>query len=154
METQLTRACDNGDLILVQKLLHDGADPNEPNGHGESPLMIAAAINNVQILALLAEFGSEINKPYHQGFTALHMAIDSAIGSTITRGGQVGDEPIEAIVWLLEHGADPFRKTADGYTALDIAELYRAETVAALVRSYMDAYMGQPHAPADALRRS
>lgn len=135
MQTLLTEAIDRGDLGLVEHLLVHGADPNEADGSGESPLMVAAMVQSVPTLALLLASGAEINRAYREGWTALHAAVDSSIDSTIQRGGDPGDEPLEAVLWLVQHGADTGSKTNQGETALDMAESYRAPSMIELLRS-------------------
>ncbi|MCE3605725.1 ankyrin repeat domain-containing protein [Massilia sp. P8910] len=132
-ETALTRAIDNGDLHHAEELLVLGADANEPNRLGESPLMIAAGLDNVHALDLLVANGADVNQAYHQGFTALHMAVDASIGNTILAGGSPGDEPTAAIRWLLTHGANTEARTHQGETAFDIAQMYNATSVGALI---------------------
>lgn len=132
-ETALTRAIDNGDLHQAEELLILGVDPNEPNRLGESPLMIAAGLDNVCAMELLVANGADVNRAYHQGFTALHMAVDSSIGDAIQAGGSPGDEPTAAIRWLLTHGANTGARTHQGETAFDIAQMYNATSVATLI---------------------
>lgn len=134
METPLTDAIDRGDLELAARLLDRGEDPNEPNGFGESPLMVAAMSGGTSALGLLVAHGAEVNRSYKDGWTALHAAIDFSIDSTIQMGGAPGEEPTEAVLWLLEHGADLNKKTDQGETALDFAESYNSSTMAALLR--------------------
>ena len=66
--TILHVACDKGDKILVKKLLEAGADPNEPDEFGFTPLL----------RALLSTSKSSITTDVHccEGPTAVHMAID------------------------------------------------------------------------------
>ncbi len=135
MQTLLTHAIRRGDLGLVEQLLLDGADPNEADGSGESPLMVAAMAQFIPALALLLANGAEINRAYQEGWTALHAAVDSSIDSTIQRGGNPGEEPLEAVLWLVQHGADTGSKTNQGETALDMAESYRAPSMSKLLRS-------------------
>lgn len=132
-ETELTQAIDDGNLDQARRLLSLGADPNEPNRHGESPLMVAAALDDVDALELLVANGADVNKACHEGFTALHMAVDASIDNTIQRGGLPGDMPTAAIRWLLRHGADTEARTHRGDTALDIARMYGDVSVATLL---------------------
>lgn len=70
METPLTDAIDRGDLELAARLLRSGEDPNQPNGFGESPLMVAAMSRSTSALELLAAHGAEVNRSYKDGWTA------------------------------------------------------------------------------------
>ncbi|GGY60110.1 ankyrin repeat domain-containing protein [Pseudoduganella albidiflava] len=132
-ETALTRAIGDGNIQQAEALLGLGADANEPNRLGESPLMIAAALDDVCALELLVAHGADVNRAYHHGFTALHIAVDASIDNTIQRGGSPGDEATAAIQWLLTHGADTGAKTHQGDTACDIARAYNATSVVVLM---------------------
>ncbi|ARN21829.1 ankyrin repeat domain-containing protein [Piscinibacter gummiphilus] len=140
METPLTDAIDRGDLELAARLLRSGEDPNQPNGFGESPLMVAAMSRSTSALELLAAHGAEVNRSYKDGWTALHAAVDHSIDSTIQKGGTPGEEPTEAVLWLLKHGADLGKKTDQGETALDFAESYNSSTMVTILRRPQPGY--------------
>ena len=79
-----------GDTAEVQRLLDEGADPNQ-KGVG-SPLYFAAQRGHVKVVELLLEAGAEVNAVTRFG-TALQIA---------ARGNR-----IQIVEVLLENGADP-----------------------------------------------
>ncbi|KAG2379050.1 hypothetical protein C9374_007688 [Naegleria lovaniensis] len=113
LEKQLRSACEYDEIEKVQKLLHDGVDPNssdERSGYylfEKTPLIKAAQWGNLAIVKLLVdEFGATIN---HQSLigTALHWA---------TYNGH-----FEVMKFLLSKGADKTLTNKDGQTAEEIA---------------------------------
>ncbi|WP_349335452.1 ankyrin repeat domain-containing protein [Delftia sp. DS1230] len=122
----LMKAIDDGQITEVRRLLEAGVDANAMDEEGQSPLMAAACANNVKALDLLLQYGADVRRAYADGWTALHMAVDFSIDSTIQRGGDLGDEPLDAILWLLAHGADVSAETERGETAVDFARAYRS----------------------------
>ena len=134
MQTPLTEAIDRGDLERASVLLRGGEDPNEPNHFGESPLMVAAMSGSTAALDLLVAHGAEINRPYKDGWTVLHMAVDFAIDSKIQGGGAPGDETTESVLWLVANGSDINQTNDLGETALDVAESCRASSMIAVLR--------------------
>ena len=97
--------------------------------------MQAAEIQNAEILKLLLTFGAEVNKKWDNGYTCLHIAVDSSIDATIQNGGVPGDEPTEIIELLLVHGADVQVQNGVGETHLDWARHYKSEKVTRLLES-------------------
>lgn len=120
----LMKAIDDGQITEVRRLLEAGVDANAMDEEGQSPLMAAACANDVKALDLLLQYGADVRQAYAEGLTALHMAVDFSIDSTIQRGGDPGDEPLDAILWLLAQGADASAKTDRGETAVDFARAY------------------------------
>jgi ankyrin repeat protein len=120
------KAIDDGQITEVRRLLEAGVNANAMDEDGQSPLMAAACANNVKALDFLLQYGADVKRAYADGWTALHMAVDFSIDSTIQRGGPPGDEPLDAIFWLLAHGADVSAETERGETAVDFARAYRS----------------------------
>ena len=96
--TPLVKAIANQDLAKVERLLDEGADPN--NRALVFPLESAAARENVEILKLLLARGA-----------ILWRAVDKDTGwSPLFSAAQNG--PPEAVQVLLDSGADPCTRTS------------------------------------------
>lgn len=92
------------DKETVQLLLDLGADVNQRNKNGKSPLDEAAFRGNVDVIKLLLEHGVDINARSEYGSTALHNAA--------SRG------EAEAAKLLIENGAKVDYKARNGDTPL------------------------------------
>ena len=88
-------------------LLAAGADVNHRDNNGEVPLMFAACKNVPGIIRVLVAAGASLDYQLH-GYTALMCAVD--------RGH------LEAVKALRDLGADKFRTTDRGMTALQLAK--------------------------------
>ena len=112
-----------------------GLDVNVVNKAGETPLMMAALKNNVDVARTLIERGAAINK---SGWTPLHYAATGGntdiMNMLLDKGAQIdarspnGTTPLmmaarygstKAVELLLEKGADPKLTNDPNLTALD-----------------------------------
>jgi ankyrin repeat protein len=98
-----SRRSDRG-VEMIQLLLAKGADVNQQNGLGETPLMMAAADRLAHGVKPLLDKGANVNLRDHEGRTALMQAARS--------------ESLEGVCLLLEHGAAVNARDAHGKTAL------------------------------------
>jgi ankyrin repeat protein len=107
--TALHLAVLQGDEYACKALLKAGAEPNAKNCSGFTPLHYAAGEYwNMRMIKALVAHGAFVNEPTCTGMTPLHAAV-------ITRRA-------EAITWLLQHGADPYKETyLDGCCAANEA---------------------------------
>ena len=103
-ETALMLAAFGGHLEVVQILLPQGAEVNQP---GWTPLIYSAAQNRMDVARLLLKNGAQVNAHSGSGTTALMMA---------AREGN-----LSMVLLLMEHGADLGMKNEDGATALKLA---------------------------------
>ncbi len=99
-------AIDHRNLAEVQSLLKRGADPNSRNGLEFTPIYIAAASFQNDVVQVLLDSGAKVDarSPYGN-------ALGFAAGS-----GNVG-----AVNMLITHGASIFAKRTDGMTSLMMA---------------------------------
>lgn len=118
----LFNAVKEEDIEELNRLLAHGAFVDCVNERGETPLMWAAGIGNLEFAKVLIEHGSEVNLPDNYNVTALMQAV---------LGGN-----IDVVKLLLDHGADVNVKAIDHWTALsaafddghtDIAELLKSK---------------------------
>ncbi|MEO1295051.1 MAG: ankyrin repeat domain-containing protein [Cyanobacteria bacterium J06636_16] len=68
----------NGDCISVVELLDQGADINDRDVAGDTPLMEAVCIGAPELVELLIRRGADLNAISSQGKTILDLALDSA----------------------------------------------------------------------------
>ena len=90
----------------VQELIKSGADVNEPDENGFTPLLFAVAGQNRRIIKALIKAGADINTPCKSGETAL-----------MTASAKWNANP-RIIKLLLKSGADINMRDAQGKTAL------------------------------------
>ncbi|KAA8914491.1 ankyrin repeat-containing domain protein [Sphaerosporella brunnea] len=88
----LAVAIEQQSYALTQLLLVEGADANEPDWRGATPLTLAVRLPNRDIVRLLLSSGADVDKPNAAGVRPLYDAVVS------------GDR--ELIRLLLEKGAD------------------------------------------------
>jgi ankyrin repeat protein len=106
-------ACENGLFSVVLILLLKGVDVLVKNGHGETPLHLAAGRGHVQIVSLISVYFPDISLRLYkdnEGNTPLHEAASE---------GQV-----DTVRLLLFKGADRYITNNDGRTAEDLAIKY------------------------------
>jgi ankyrin repeat protein len=127
LDDELLEAAENGDLIKVQTLLENGANPNAKDNAGRTPLHIAALWGRVEIVKLLLERDVNPNAKDNYGDTPLHIA---------ALWGHV-----EIVKILLERGADPNAKDNDEHIPLDYAE---DNAIRSLLKSSMRVYLRVP----------
>jgi hypothetical protein len=107
----LFQAATSGTLQEIETRLKHGADINERNKNGETPLHRAAAFNtNVAILNALITNGAHLNaKDKDHGQTPLHYAV-------------LNNAPARILESLIRHGADVHAHDKNGITPLDAAQ--------------------------------
>ena len=84
------------DADLLQKTLDAGADPNQQEQYGQSPLYAATEKGSLPLMRILLEHGADVN---HQE-TYSGSALNAAAGYAVSKAN------IEAVRLLLTHGAN------------------------------------------------
>jgi ankyrin repeat protein len=143
-------------LVLAK---HTQTQVNVQNLAGETPLMLAAITNHLELAKLLIERGADVNKP---GWTPLHYAstrghremmrllldneayIDSEAedGTTPLMMAAYG-APALAVKLLLEEGADPTLVNSSNFSALDLALRSDRQQSAFYIRVFTEAWFIQ-----------
>ena len=132
-ENALMMACFDGDLNTAQKMvLERKALVNKP---GWSPIHYAATNGHLKIVQFLMANGAQVNALSPSETTPLMMAIGS------------GNE--ELIKYLLDNGADLSMRNHEGYTAIDVAQLFGKDDIRDGLKSrwlklYKAPYPGSP----------
>jgi ankyrin repeat protein len=143
-------------LVLAK---HPQTRVNAPNSLGETPLMLAAINNHLELAKILIERGADVNKP---GWTPLHYAatrghremmrllldneayIDSESdnGTTPLMMAAYYASPL-AVKLLLEEGADPVLVNSGNASALDMALSKDHQQSAMYIRVFTESWFIQ-----------
>lgn len=142
-------------LASALALLQDTRlDVNLLNGSGESPLMMAAFRNHLDLARQLVARGAAVNKsgwtPLHYAATRGHVDMMQYLilqGANINAASPNGTTPLmmaagygtpAAIRLLLKYHADPQIKNEQGLAALDFARNASRDDAAALLERQVD----------------
>src|SRR6185312_11679945 len=106
----------------VSQRIEYGADVNEMDPYGFTPLIEAAIVNSVEIAEILINNGAEIDGPDVTGRTALHWAADN------------NNVPLCKL--LLEHEANPNTYSRGGQSVLVYPLLRKQQTLKKLLYQY------------------
>lgn len=120
-DTALTEAAASGDEPTMVRLLVGGADPDELDGRGWSPLIWAAREGHKRLVGALISRGANADLPdgTPAAWTPLMHAIDA--------------REMDSVRALLNRGADPDATEADGRTALMMAAAYGYSRITGLL---------------------
>jgi hypothetical protein len=106
--TPLCCACKRGNMELIRFFLENGADIESADNAGFTPLLKASQQGHTEVVRFLSvEKGANIHVKDFRGFNAIHRAIKK--------------NHLETALFLIDNGVDPFAKTTQGKTALDMA---------------------------------
>ena len=72
--TNIFDAIENNDLGQLQKAIENGADVNEANINGATPLIAAAHNGHLNVIERLVENGADVNKANINGVTPVYVA--------------------------------------------------------------------------------
>ncbi len=136
--TPLARAAAAGDSAAMRDLLAAGADSDQPDSGGWTPLQWAARNGRTEAIEILAGAGARVDLPGgRNGWTplmhAVHKDQTEAVRALLAAGANVnargcggvtalilaaGYGQLETVRMLLDGGADPYSTTAGGENAL------------------------------------
>jgi ankyrin repeat protein len=119
----LLDAVSSNDLARVRNLIDQGAEINERDIRGNTPLGRALSYNYIEIARVLLEKGADVNAANKEGYTPLMLAVSSYAASR------------DAMVSLvLSHGAKTELRNSYGETAHDIATSKARPITASLIK--------------------
>jgi ankyrin repeat protein len=153
-KSPLIKASSKGDSFTAQKLIQEGANINEVDRNGITPLMHSIWERKTETTKTLIKMGADINIQDKNGDSALHVAVYNCDASMakilIDNGADVNaktnsgvtalhyaaqcKEP-EVTKILIENGADASIKNNDGQTALKYATDYKMIDNIILIRT-------------------
>lgn len=120
MEPALHGAVERRDGILLQSLVHRGANVDVPSSIGETPLMRAAAMGDQYMVDLLLDRSPDAAHLSDEARTVLHSAAEAIVAGS-------ADNPESFLRQFVEAGADPGVRDMHGLTAADILREAAAE---------------------------
>ena len=119
----LHKACNKGDIEAVKQHLAAGADVNDKDDNGWSPLLFASGEGHIELSEFLIAKGADLNvKAGHPEMSPLHAA--------------AGENHKEITALLIIKAADVNLKNDDGETPLDWAEEEKNTDLADLLRKH------------------
>ncbi|HRX15046.1 MAG TPA: ankyrin repeat domain-containing protein [Spirochaetota bacterium] len=120
--TPVERASYRGHIDVVKYLVAKGADESIATVSGDTPLHMAAFAGHVEIVKFFATRDKfDVNVVETRGYTALHYAA--------FKNRQ------DVVAVLLENGADATIASADGITALQLAERTKNAALISMIKS-------------------
>ncbi len=132
-DKKLKKACEEGPLELVQKLIEQGADVNSQYDGNWTPLSIACAHNrNSEITKALIEAGADVN--HKDGMPTLTLAV-------------ICNKNVEVIKLLVNAGADLLVKDSYGKTAMNYAKEQNRQEVVEILQKAL------PNTPSKSLEK-
>jgi ankyrin repeat protein len=116
----LLQAARKGDSESMEKLLKQGANVNDADAQGMTPLMFAAANGHIKAVKFLLDKGANVNAQNQYGYTALMLV--------------AGSGNVELAQLLVKRGSNLHAKNDLGLTAAEIAELQGDAKIRDLLR--------------------
>ncbi len=128
--TAVEIACYGKNTEVIDKLKRHGA---RLETDGMSAIHCAAQFSNVPVVKhLIEKYRVDVNRTYSQGNTALHLVIQCC-GDGFGDGIKEQDRA-EVVRLLLDNGADPAIRNAEGETFIDLCKQSKRSEVNALLK--------------------
>lgn len=117
----LLAACRKNDLVKVRELLQKGADVRIMDMHGDTPLHLAMAHRNREMVDVLLDAGADPNAGVRYGHAPMFAKMATR-GHTLPRTCAIDDEThFDLIRHLIMRGGDPKVTRPTGQTLVDMA---------------------------------
>lgn len=151
----LSWAVKNTDQEAIKLLLEAGAEPDETNARGETPLLTSLDQGNEDLIRIFLEAGADTGKKDFAGNTPLTKAVSTG-NIRIVEMVFVNDHPsleerngegytplllavdlghLEIVEYLLDKGADFLKKNSEGRTILHLTALHNDSEILDLFRN-------------------
>ncbi len=115
----LFNAVIKGDTVAIQNALAVGANIEARDGRGNTPLMVAAHVDQPQSVAILIESGANVNAHNYQNLTALHVVNEQP---DVINSPEHPDYYANIEARLIKAGADVNAKDIHGRTPMMVAD--------------------------------
>jgi ankyrin repeat protein len=109
-------------LLLLKKLIAEGANIHHKNFNGESALHISASLGNMQMVRYLLSKGANVNDRTEKNWLPIHHAMRF-------------NHPVVAN-YLIAHKASIWAKNSDGFSALDFAAKSKDMRIKAIAKRF------------------
>lgn len=155
MSSPLHFALANDHNEIAQLLIREGADVNQPNQYGDTPLHSAARRLRVIPLKAILRAGANVDQMNRGGSTPLHLAASGGFtenvrhlieaGADVNKPADLGRTPLflaavsgeEAIVeMLIQAGADVNRADKHNRTPLQVAKSRTCDAIVRLLKEH------------------
>lgn len=120
-KTDLMSACEEGNVLRVQKLIDDAADVLERDSTGRTALMFAAGAASVEVLRVLLQSNADIEARNCAGHSCLMFAVGAGIPLDSAANVRRALLHLEAVRFLLDEGCPVDTATCYGLTPLMLA---------------------------------
>lgn len=164
----LEKAIRSGSLSAAHSLLAEGSDVNKWTSEGLTPLMIASAIGQSQMVDLLLTAGADILRlEPRMGASALHKAAQSGnpdvvrllldagafidqqspvLGNTALMDAVIHRHP-SVVRLLLKRGAKTYLRNHWNQTAMELSQLDQNDAILTEFHSWLEMQKARPNAP-------
>lgn len=101
-------AVEDNNIADLRKLLARGADPNTPDAHGNTLLMVAIRQKNPDLVDLLVDAGAKLNLRNKYGETAIMLASYNGLGGIVeklyVKGAEVNHGGWNPLIYAATNG--------------------------------------------------
>ncbi|XP_054678563.1 ankyrin repeat and EF-hand domain-containing protein 1 isoform X3 [Grus americana] len=146
-----------GDVLSLQKAFEEGVPVDIKDKYYKTPLMVACASGNTDVVQYLLEKGADVNATDNFMWTPLHHACYNGhldLAELIVKAGAAVDAPaignatplmraieicrLDIVYFLIDAGADIQMTNSNGKNALDIAKVFADSRIIDLLQNKLE----------------
>ncbi|NWX48345.1 ANKE1 protein, partial [Steatornis caripensis] len=146
-----------GDILSLEKAFEEGVAVDIKDKYYKTPLMVACASGNTDVVQYLLEKGADVNATDNFMWTPLHHACYNGhldVAELLVKAGAAVDAPaignatplmraieicrLDIVYFLIEAGADIQMTNSNGNNALDIAEVFADSRIIDLLQNKLE----------------